>query len=108
MANWNIHLINFTLTSNCTNILALVGQKEDSAIHRIHVNIVRCVDSVWSALLQQGKMFFVFNILWALEKVTDALQNIIRLFLNIVNIFTMDWVTLQMPSKVLLTHLKCI
>jgi len=38
MANWNVQIINFTFTGNCTNILASIAHKEDSTINRIHVN----------------------------------------------------------------------
>ena len=91
----------------------------------LHVNIARLavLTVCGSALLQRGETSFVFNICAAFgstvrkscQRVEKQFSSILKHLLNIVNVLTMDWVTLQMCLKPLSTrcnpistHLKCI
>ena len=91
----------------------------------LHVNMVllAVLTVCRSALLQRDEMSFVFNVCAAFRStvgkscqcVEKHFSSILKHLLNIVNVFTMDWVTLQMRLKPLSTrcnalsmHLKCM
>ena len=86
-------------------------------------SVIGCVDSVWSTLLQRSEMslFSTFcaalgsNVGKSCQHVEKHFSSILKHLLNIVNVFTMDWVTLQMHLEplstrcnALSTHWKCI
>ena len=95
-----------------------------SVEYLLHVNIaIGCVDSVGQLCLQQGETSFFFSVCTAFgstvgkscQCVEKHFSSILKHLLNIVNVFTMDWVTLQMRLKplstrcnALSTHWKCI
>ena len=117
------------VAENCSlfikqNQILQVAEFWCSIEYLLHVNIAQLavLTVCGSALLQRGETSFVFNVCAAFgstigkscQRVEKHSSSILKHLLNIVNVFTMDWVTLQMRLKPLSTrnaistHLRCI
>ena len=99
------------VAENCSlfikqNQILQVAEFWCSIEYLLHVNIAQLavLTVCGSALLQRGETSFVFNVCAAFgstigkscQRVEKHSSSILKHLLNIVNVFTMDWVTLQM------------